>query len=238
MLRMLSKSRWDEMVRIWMDRHSGDPFWQDTGAKVVMFVSGIRNVRWSAPMNESGIPCPTGSKYKVIDRLRDTLHKNGEMPYRVLIVGNAKCLPPPDIKDYDFVVGFNDLNNKWVLPWITHHWMRSNIKAATEWGGMKIAPVHSGMEIILCDCLSWATEAKKYMEKGCRIHAFNVRALCPEYPGKKCSSTGYACAYSYVKWGFQVGMCGFTHSGLTVHDWEYERREIAKMIQQGKIRGY
>lgn len=235
MYRLLSKKRWDEMINLWITKHSEDPYWQMTGMKVAMFVSSFKNVKWSAPIKSAGIPCTTGAKYKVIDRLRDTLHQNHEMPYRILIVGNAKCSPPMDLKDYDMVVGFNDLNNKWVIPWMTHHWMRSNTTKANSWGGKSIAPIRKGIDITLCDTIDHDAEVRKYLDSGCIVNKFRVRALCPEYPGNKCSSTGFAAVHSYIRWNFHVYATGFTWEGLDCHDWKFERETMKKYIEQGKL---
>lgn len=232
---MMTKSIWSEVSRIW--RHKTNNF-DDIkthhilyAIKKVELLDGKGCVNWGQPNKSCGIDPHTIS---VMERARSELAKTGELPIKTLVVGNSSCECPKDIEEFDLVVSFNNIHNKWVIPYLTHHWMRSNSRDFTCFGGESISPVKEGMTIVLCD-ISNSEKLKKYDKAWCKTYRFKVRSLYPQYPSTHCSSTGFVAIASYMKWGHSVTAIGFSWQGVKAHNWEFESRTMLEWSMDGRI---
>lgn len=234
---MMDKKTWQRVVDLWTHKTSQ---WTDNIPDHALYgvilhvvrLDSLGQVKWGAADKDCGI---CAARVKIMNNALDLLRKSGDMTIKTLVVGNATVDQVPNVEDYDLVVSFNWLRNEWVRPYLTHHWMRSNTKETNTFGGEEIAPIKNNMTIVLCDVNHQAAKIRKFTDKGCGVHEFRVRSLCPTYPPANAPSTGFAAIKFYAAFGHKVTATGFTWSGSVVHDWRYEQAELHKMREAGQL---
>lgn len=232
---VMSKARWGRVAQIWQEQLKNEEFYQTTIYGLAIWIERqdkLGKIRWGQDAKTCGI---CAQRLAVMSKARKTLAARGLLPIETLVIGNAKAIPPKNLDQFDAVVVFNDPANKWALNWSTHHWCRGNNTAATTWGGQGLIPIKAGMDVVLCDTLGNAEAVKAYQAKGCKVHDFRARGLCPNYPKTHCASTGFAAVSSYIQWGHRVTAMGFTWQGLKVHNWEWEKAQMRKWQEQGRL---
>lgn len=234
---LMSKSRWGSVAKIWTEKLGNEDWYKTTLYGVIIWVERqdkLGKIRWGTDIKNCGI-CP--QRVQVMQQARKELAKRGLLPIETLVVGNAKAIPPRNLDQFDLVVVFNAVKNPWAIRWSTHHWMRGNSKAdGSLFGGMDIAPLKPGMDVVMCDVLNAQDKIKEYESKGCKVWQFRVRQLFQDYPKTRCASTGFAAIASYVQWGHKVTAMGFTWQGLSAHNWDWEKAQMKHWQSEGKIK--